>query len=159
MAFFTGTKGSLLLEGNTIASVQNWTVSTTVSVLNTRTLNQSDDFFEPDGRNTSGSCRVLYYDDGSGNINSNNASTFINKVVKARDGSPGLGASLLQGDQSTPNEVRSSLRLKVDDGSANGRYIELRILITNVTLTMSVGEIFAADIAFQGCGAPTFVNI
>jgi len=157
MAFFTGTKGSLLLEGNTIASVQNWTVSTTVSVLNTRTLNESDDFFEPDGRNTSGNCRVLYYDDGSGNINSNNASTFINKVIKARDGSPGLGASLLQGDEA--GEARSSLRLKVDDGSADGRYIELRVIITNVTLTMSVGEIFAADIAFQGCGAPTFVNI
>jgi hypothetical protein len=156
MPFFTGTKGSLLLEGNTIASVQNWTVSTTVSVLNTRTLSESDDFFEPDSRNTSGSCRVLYYRDES---NLNNASTFINKVIKARDGSPGQGASLLQGDQNTPNEVRSSLRLKVDDGSADGLYIELRVIITNVTLTMSVGEIFAADIAFQGCGAPTFVNI
>lgn len=157
MSFFTGTKGSLLLEGNTIASVQNWSVTTTVSTLNTRTLNQSDDFFEPDGRSTSGSCRVLYYDDGSGNINSNNASTFINKVIKARDGSPGLGASLYQGNE--PDEYRSSLRLKVDDGSADGRYIEMRILITNVTLTMAVGEIFAADITFQASGAPTFVNI
>ena len=157
MAFFTGTKGSLLLEGNTIASVQNWTVSTTVSLLNTRTLSESDDTFEPDGRSTSGNCRVLYYDDGSGNINSNNASTFINKVIKARDGSPGLGASLYQGND--PAEYRSSLRLKVDDGSADGRYIEMRILITNVTLTMAVGEIFAADIAFQASGAPTFVNI
>lgn len=154
MAFFTGTKGSLLLEGNTIASVQNWTVSTTVSVLNTRTLSESDDFFEPDSRNTSGNCRVLYYRDES---NLNNASTFINKVIKARDGSPGLGASLLQGNEA--GEARSSLRLKVDDGSADGLYIELRVIITNVTLTMSVGEIFAADIAFQGCGAPTFVNI
>ena len=157
MAFFTGTKGSLLLEGNTIASVQNWTVTTTVSLLNTRTLGESDDTFEPNGRSTSGSCRVLYYDDGSGNINSNNASTFINKVIKARDGSPGRGASLYQGND--PNEYRSSLRLKVDDGSADGRYIEMRILITNVTLTMAVGEIFAADITFQASGAPTFVNI
>ena len=157
MAFFTGTKGSLLLEGNTIASVQNWTVTTTVSLLNTRTLSESDETFEPDCRSTSGNCRVLYYDDGSGNINSNNASTFINKVIKARDGSPGLGASLYQGND--PDEYRSSLRLKVDDGSADGRYIEMRILITNVTLTMAVGEIFAADIAFQASGAPTFVNI
>ncbi len=63
----------------------------------------------------------------------------------------------MQGNEA--GEARSSLRLKVDDGSADGRYIELRVIITNVTLTMSVGEIFAADIAFQGCGAPTFVNI
>jgi hypothetical protein len=100
---------------------------------------------------------VIYYDDGSGNKGTNNASTFLNKIIKARDGSPGLGASLYQGNE--PDEYRSDLRLKVDDGTADGRYLEMRVLITNVTLTMAVGEIFAADITFQASGAPTFVNI
>ncbi len=150
--FYTGRHGSLLLDGDTIAQVQNWTVSTTVSLLNIRTLEESDDRFFPESRTTSGSCRILYYD-----TEQNNASSFINKVIKARDGSPGLGASLYQGNE--PDEYRSDLRLKVDDGTADGRYIEMRVLITNVTLTMAVGEIFAADITFQASGAPTFVNI
>ncbi len=150
--FYTGRHGSLLLDGDTIAQVQNWTVSTTVSLLNVRTLEESDDRFFPESRTTSGSCRILYYD-----TQADNASSFINKVIKARDGSPGLGASLYQGNE--PDEYRSDLRLKVDDGTADGRYIEMRVLITNVTLTMAVGEIFAADITFQASGAPTFVNI
>ena len=150
--FYTGRHGSLLLDGDTIAQVQNWTVSTTVSLLNVRTLQESDDRFFPESRTTSGSCRILYYDTAV-----NNASSFINKVIKARDGSPGLSASLYQGNE--PDEYRSDLRLKVDDGTADGRYIEMRVLITNVTLTMAVGEIFAADITFQASGAPTFVNI
>ena len=162
--FYTGRQGSLLLDGNTVAQVQSWSVSTTVSLLNVRTLQETDDRFFPESRTTSGSCRILYY--GSGGISSRSvvqpstggtASTFINKILKARDGSPGLGASLFQGDE--PDEYRSDLRLKVDDGTADGLYIEMRILITNLTLTMTVGEIFAADITFQSSGAPTFVNI
>ncbi len=150
--FYTGRHGSLLLDGDTIAQVQNWTVSTTISLLNVRTLEESDDRFFPESRTTSGSCRILYYDSAV-----DNASSFINKVIKARDGSPGLSASLYQGNE--PDEYRSDLRLKVDDGTADGRFIEMRVLITNVTLTMAVGEIFAADITFQASGAPTFVNI
>ena len=157
MAFYTGRHGSLLLEGNAIAQVQSWSVSTTVSLLNVRTLEETDDRFFPESRTTSGSCRVLYYDQGPGNKGTNNASTFLNKIIKARDGSPGQSATLYQGNE--PDEYRSDLRLKVDDGTADGRYLEMRVLITNVTLTMAVGEIFAADITFQASGAPTFVNI
>ena len=146
-----------MLEGNAIAQVQSWSVSTTVSLLNVRTLEETDDRFFPESRTTSGSCRVLYYDEGPGNKGTNNASTFLNKIIKARDGSPGQGASVYQGNE--PDEYRSDLRLKVDDGTADGRYLEMRVLITNVTLTMAVGEIFAADITFQASGAPTFVNI
>ena len=146
-----------MLDGSAIAQVQNWSVSTTVSLLNVRTLEETDDRFFPESRTTSGSCRVLYYDEGAGSKGTNNASTLLNKVIKARDGSPGQSASLYQGNE--PNEYRSDLRLKVDDGTADGRYIEMRVLITNVTLTMAVGEIFAADITFQASGAPTFVNI
>ena len=69
--FYTGRHGSLLLDGDTIAQVQNWTVSTTVSLLNVRTLQESDDRFFPESRTTSGSCRILYYDSAV-----NNASSF-----------------------------------------------------------------------------------
>jgi len=35
----------------------------------------------------------------------------------------------------------------------------LRVIITNVSMTMSVGEILAADISFQAHGAPTALDI
>ena len=157
MSYFTGRHGSLMLDGDTILQVQNWSFSTSVSLLSVKSLAESDDRFIPDGRTTTGSCRVLYYQETQGVIGTSNASVFINKVLKARDGSSFQGASLYQGNE--PEEYRSDLRLKVDDGSQGGRAIEMRVLITNVTMTMAVGEIFAADITFQAHGAPTVVNI
>lgn len=157
MSYFTGRHGSLTLDGETIAQVQNWSFSTSVSLLSVKTLAESDDRFFPDGRTTTGSCRILYYQETPGVKGTNNASTFINKVVKARDGSSYQGASLYQGNE--PDEYRSDLRLKIDDGTADGRYVEMRVLITNVTMTMAVGEVLAADITFQAHGAPRFVDI
>lgn len=157
MSYYTGSSGSLNLEGAEIAAVQNWSISTSVSLLSVKTLAETDDRFIASGRSTTGSCRVLYYQQTPGQKGSNNASTFLNKVIKQRDGSFYQGATLDQGNE--PNEKRSLLRLKLDDGSTNGRYIELRIIITNVSMTMAVGEILAADISFQAHGAPILVDI
>ena len=128
-----------------------------MSLLSVRTLAETDDRFIASGRTTTGSCRVLYYQETPGQKGTNNASTFLNKVIKQRDGSFYQGATLDQGNE--PNEKRSLLRLKLDDGSTNGRYIQLRIIITNVSMTMAVGEILAADITFQAHGAPVLVDI
>ena len=157
MSYYTGSNGSLLLEGAEIAAVQNWSISTSVSLLSVRTLAETDDRFIASGRSTTGSCRVLYYQETPGQKGTNNASTFLNKVIKQRDGSFYQGATLDQGNE--PNEKRSLLRLKLDDGSTDGRYIQLRIIITNVSMTMAVGEILAADITFQAHGAPVLVDI
>lgn len=157
MSYYTGSNGSLNLEGGEIAAVQNWSISTSVSLLSVRTLAETDDRFIASGRSTTGSCRVLYYQETPGQKGTNNASTFLNKVIKQRDGSFNQGATLDQGNE--PNEKRSLLRLKLDDGSTNGRYIQLRIIITNVSMTMAVGEILAADITFQAHGAPVLVDI
>ena len=157
MSYYTGRHGSLLLDGNTIAQVQNWSISSSVSLLSIKTLAETDDRFIADGRTTTGSCRVLYYQETPGIKGTNNASTFINKVIKARDQSFFQGATLAQGNE--PGENRSTLRLKVDDGSEDGRFIEMRVIITNVTMTMAVGEVLAADITFQAHGAPSSVNI
>jgi hypothetical protein len=156
MSYYTGRHGSLLLDGVKIGQVQNWSVSSTVTLLSVKTLAETDDRFIADSRTTSGSCRVLYEGKQAGN---DNASAFINKVFKQRipNGPINQGATLAQGDD--PDENRSTLRLKVDDGTSEGRYIEMRIIITNVSLNMAVGELFAADIAFQAHGAPVFVVI
>ena len=159
MSYYTGSNGSLFLEGAEIAAVQNWSISTSVSLLSVRTLAETDDRFIASGRSTTGSCRVLYYQETPGYKGSNNASTFLNKVIKQRvaGGDFYQGATLDQGNEA--GEKRSLLRLKIDDSSANGRYIEMRVIITNVSMTMAVGEILAADISFQAHGAPMLVDI
>ncbi len=151
MAFFTGTHGSLELEGAKIAAVQNWSFTVNVQTADSSTLGATDTTIVPVRRTTTGSCRILYYQEVLGvKSGIDSASRFINKVAIARTAGE-VGAPLNQNGA----EIFTTLQLKVDDGSTgvDGRHIEMRILITSLTLTMSVGEIFAADIQFQNNGA------
>ena len=151
MAFFTGTHGSLELEGAKIAAVQNWSFTVNVQTADSSTLGATDTTIVPVRRTTTGSCRILYYQEVLGvKSGIDSASRFINKVSIARTAGE-IGAPLNQNG----DEIFTTLQLKVDDGStgSDGRHIEMRILITSLTLTMSVGEIFAADIQFQNNGA------
>lgn len=151
MAFFTGVNGSLELEGTKIAAVQNWSFTVNVQTADTSTLGATDTTIIPIRRTTTGSCRILYYQEVLGAKSAtNSASRFINKIGIATV--PGeIGAPLNQNG----SEIFTTLRLKIDDSStgSDGRYIEMRILITSLTLAMSVGEIVAADIQFQNNGA------
>lgn len=150
-AFFTGANGSLELEGHEIAAVQNWSLNVNVQSAETSTLGATDTTIIPIKRTTTGSCRILYYQDVAGSKDGKTSATaFIKKIAQARNAAPATGAPLNQGNEKDENF--SDLKLKMDDGKTI-RYIELRILITSLTLTMSVGEIFAADIQFQNNGA------
>ncbi len=153
MAFFTGEHGSLELEGNKIASVQNWSFSVNVQTVDTSALGSTDTTILPVKRTTTGSCRILYYQEDSGKLSDSAASMFIRKISKTATGGAGTEAPLGQGDQESSNELFSDLKLKINDGSSQGLFVEMKILITSMTLTMSVGEICAADIQFQNSGA------
>ena len=159
MAFFTGANGSLELEGNKIAAVQNWSFTVNVQSADTSTLGSTDTTIVPIKRTTTGSCRILYYQDAAGKKDGQTSATaFIAKIAKIRNAAPATGAPLNQGNEKNSDgtkakdELFSDLKLSMDDGTKI-RYIEMRILITSLTVTMSVGEIFAADIQFQNNGA------
>ena len=172
MAYFTGATGKLFLiketdgEADTaveIAAVQNWSVSSSVSLISTKTLSQTDDVFTPVGRSTTGSCRILYYQEtlGSKTLSSGtgSASTFLNKIIKQRDSTTiPSGASLDQNELFASTKA-FKIRLKIDDTSVNGKFIDMRVFITNISLSMSVGDVVAADVQFQCQGAPVAVDI
>ena len=150
-AFFTGANGSLELEGEKIAAVQNWSFTVNVQTAEVTPLGATDTTIVPIRRTTTGSCRILYYQDVAGGKDSKTSATaFIGKIAKARRDPPKTGAPLWQGN--TKDEIMSDLKLIMNDG-LKIRYVQMRILITSLTVTMSVGEIFAADIQFQNNGA------
>lgn len=152
MALFSGASGSLELEGVKIANVQNWSFTVNVQSADTTTLGGTDTTILPIKRTTTGSCRIFYYQEVPGEKSTaNSASAFINKIAKARENNDATNRNLKQGSEAA-TENFSDLRLKVDDGSTAGREIYMRILITNLTMSMSVGEVFAADIQFQANG-------
>lgn len=159
MAFFTGEHGSLELEGNKIAAVQNWSFSVNVQSVDTSSLGSTDTTILPVKRTTTGSCRILYYQEEGSDLNNSAASRFIRKISKTATGGAGTEAPIRQGALTSADSMYSPLKLKIDNGTDQGSFVEMDILITSMTLTMSVGEICAADIQFQSNGAVTDLDL
>ena len=151
MAFYSGTSGTLeLVNGRTIGKVQNWSMASSAGTLATTTLGDTDETFITGNRSHSGSFGLLYYS-GTETSDVAYATTLINKIIKARTTSSEGGIA--------PAQENFKLKLKVNDGSVNGKYIQMDVILTNASLSMSVGEIFSAEFSFQSNGAPEEVVI
>lgn len=157
MTFYSGQNGRMRIQTGTnpdtyetLAKVQNWSFTSSQSPLNTTTLEDTDSTYINGLRNTTGSCRIFYYDDTSGSTRKNSAKTLIDKLVKAR-------ASISTDGKAAAAE-NVVLQLQVIEGSVT-RQIEVEALITSAAMTMAVGQVLAADIAFQVNGAPRAVAL
>lgn len=149
MPFYAGQQGKLYIDGSSTpaAKVVNWSFSSAQNVLDTTTLGDTDRTAIYGIRSMSGSCRLFYYKYTSGSATYNDCATLLAKVIKSSS-----GTSAGDGENAASDAV--TLRLYIDDGTSSGRYIDIPALITSVSMSMSVGEILAADISFESNGAP-----
>ena len=147
MAFYTGTDGRLLIEGENAAKVINWSFTSSLQVLETTTLSDRDRTAVPGIRSSSGSCSLFYYDADPTDTSTNSASKLLNKIIKA-------GGSDAQGAEA--EKVR--LELDVITGALDRKIIG-DVWVTGATLTMAVGEVLSCDITFEFDGTPTTVLI
>ena len=99
-------------------------------------------------RSSSGSCSIAYYSDASG---SNEATTLLNKIIKARTASttPGIAA----------DSATATFKLGFKDYQSTVKYITVEGFITSAAISSSQGEILKADISFEVNGAPSTVSI
>ena len=72
MTFYSGQNGRMTIKTGTdtyqrLAKVTNWQINSSMSPLQTTTLEDTDNTFVSGLRTTTGSCRLFYYDDGSNN--------------------------------------------------------------------------------------------
>ncbi len=144
MAFYSGKDGELWIDGVKAARVKGWSVNTTVTALPTTSLGQTDSTVTSGIRSTTGSCSLFYYEEVPGKVG--DCGKLLMKVMKPADNASNPGKA------AAPENV--FIKLKISDGTSIGRYIEGSCLITNASMSMSVGEVLAADIAFQFNGAP-----
>ena len=147
MPFYAGQQGKLFIDGSTqaAAKVVSWSFTSVANVLDTTTLSDTDRTVIYGVRSMSGSCRLYYYSYPVGSGMKNDCGALLAKVIKT-------GSSAGDGQNSASDPV--TLRLYLDDGSSKGRFLDLPALITSTSMTMSVGEVFAADIQFEVNGAP-----
>jgi len=149
MAFYTGKDGELWIDGSKAAKVRGWAFSSSVATLDSTTLSDTDRTAVSGIRSSTGSCQLFYYrhDDGT----EGSASALMRKVLQART----VGA--VAGVATAPQNAK--LRLKVNDGSLQGLFIEGDCILTSVSMAMGVGEILTADVSFEFNGAPLEVDL
>ena len=160
MAYFSGSNGAVYWkDGSTykkIAKAVNFQLGVSQASLRTTTLEDTDQTSIPGLRSTSGSCKIFYYQETRGSNENNLCSAMVRKLLKERTdnavGDEGIAAP--------PEQV--ILRFNINDGSDpanNGRHIEVDAIFTSATMSMAVGEIFAADLSFDVVGAARSVTI
>lgn len=140
--FQSGTNGQLFIDGVAAAKVASWSLNTSLGLLDTTTLGDTDATSTPGIRTNTGSCRLFYY---SPVVGTNSASVLINKLLKS--GSDGVA----------PEPEQVTLRLAIDVGTGTLRRVQGPVYLTSVQMTCAVGEVLSADCAFQVNGAWTEV--
>ena len=151
MAYFSGSQGQLLIDGVSAARVQGWTVGTSLGLLDTTSLEDTDRTSTPGVRSTTGSCTIFYYAPAPGETGRNDASVLINKLIKSRLAGQGPGKA---------NETEQvTLRLRVTDGTVTGKFLEVNAYLTSVEMRMAVGEVLSAQVAWEANGAPVEVSL
>lgn len=143
--FYSGAQGELYIDGVKAAKVRNWSFSSSLGLLDTTTLGDTDATATPGVRTNTGSCQLFYYAPSAVVGENNSASTLINKLLKA--GTDGVAAEAEQ----------VTLRLVVSQGNGSVSHIQGPAYLTSVSMTCAVGEVFSADVAFQINGAFTEV--
>ena len=143
--FYSGKEGELAIDGTKVAKVRSWSFSMNQAVLETVSLEDTDRTIIHGTRSYTGSASIYYYQAAVG-VASGQLSTLINNIIKT-----GSGA----GDGSNAESTAMTFKLRIRDGSTNGRFIEFQAIPTSFTMTSSVGEVTAADISFEVNGAPT----
>ena len=151
MKFYSGQHGRMLIDGTVAAKVSNWSFNSSMSPLDTTTLEDTDKNFIHGLRTTTGSCSLYYYDYTSGGTRKNDAVTLIEKLVQARTtgSDPGIAPE--------PQNVTLELQVVIDANTT--RKFEVEALLTNASMTMSVGEVLSAEVSFQVNGAPKAVTL
>jgi len=147
VGFYSGRDGELYIDGSATkaAKVQSWSFSSSMAVLETTSLGDTDRTLKAGVRSYSGSCRLFYYVASPASGANSNLNVLLNNALKT-GGSAGDGT----------NDVSPSIQLKLrmTTGSSDIRDIQFAVFITGVSMSTAVGEVASADISWEANGAP-----
>ena len=145
MGFYSGRDGELYIGMSTTkaAKVQSWSFSSSMAVLETTSLGDTDRTLKAGVRSYSGSCRLFYYVSAAGG--ESNLNDILTAAIKT-------GGSASDGDNDVSNSIL--LKLRLTTGSSDVRDIKFALFITGVSMNSAVGEVASADISWEADGAP-----
>lgn len=150
-SFYSGQDGQLFINDAQAAKVSNWSFSATQAVLDTVSLGDTDRTLIAGLRTASGSCTLYYYQEQLG-YGSLSTAALLRQIVSAAAGTEG-------GHPVTAANEQVKFKLKINDGTTTGRYIEFYAWITNFSMNNSVGSVLSSNVSFEVNGAVTGLSI
>ena len=166
-SYYSGLDGEMMMKfqgvWKPLAKVRSWSFSQSMGVLETTALGDTDRTLVDGVRSLSGSCSIFYYADDQDLANSYGADDLLRRIMKpykplvstTDPGGADLGTTLRSGKCGFKLQVdrnRSGVGLAPGVGTLE-RYLFIQAYITNITMTMAVGEVLSADVTFESDGA------
>jgi hypothetical protein len=132
MGFFTGRTGRVIYDGKPVAKIRDWSVETSLELLNTNAIDSVVNTFTPGIKSATGSATLIYYRLEPGE--SETRTSFVRLIEQ-----------LVRGGQ-----IRESNRvlLDLDVGVGNANDLKFNAYITSVTISVSTGELSVVPIQF-----------
>ena len=146
------------------ALVQTWSFTSTSEVLDITPLGDTDRTHVDGPRTLTGSMTIIY------DYSAREASKVLNKIIRAREGRGGLAKEQIGGFREvTDANGRLVLRLALSkltnvDSIPNSendtvKYIQMRVMLTSVTMTAAVGAVTTVEAQWQSNGAPEYIRM
>ena len=147
--YYSGQDGKLFVDGandninstDEVAKVRSWSFTLNTAVLETVSLGDFDRTIIPGISSVTGSCSIYYYAESTGA--SHNSGRLSSEI---------LNAALPRSGNNPISRERSKVRLRLQVDSKH--FIDLKAVITSVSMQNSVGEVMAAEVNFEGDGIP-----
>lgn len=133
MGFYTGCTGSIVYLGKPVAKVRDWSIETSLDMLDTTTLENCTKTFIPSTKTTTGSATLMYY-----RLESGESTTYTEFTA------------LLSKIQKTGNiTVADRVQLTLKVGPLANDDIVFNAYITSAQVSMSPNELVTVPIQFQ----------
>ena len=140
MTFRTGRNGALRIDDTTAVKVRDWSLETTVELINVNTIDSFANEFTPGMKGATGSATLIYY---KGKADEKDVTDLLGAIVKT-------------GTIEDSDEV--TLTLKVDDEvDPNANEIRFNCFITSATVSVSNNELVVVPFNFTVNG--DFTNV
>ena len=145
MGFYSGRDGELHIGSTTLnatkaAKVQSWSFSSSMAVLETTSLGDTDRTLKAGVRSYSGSCRLFYYVANPAASAPSNLQAILTNAVKS-------GGAAGDGENDASPEI--VLKLRMTTGATDVRDIQFSVFITGVSMSTAIGEVASADISWE----------
>ena len=133
MGFYTGCTGSIVYLNKPVAKVRDWSIETSLDMLETTTLENCTKTFIPSTKTTTGSATLMYYRLESGeSTDFTEFTALLNKIHKT-------------GQITVADRVEITIRTS----TASKDDIKFNAYITNAQISMSPNELVTVPIQFQ----------